>query len=379
MDHPPPDDHDLLSSFPDDQPASLARAVKGRGAASNPEGRFETVRHQAEDDGWSHALLDETAPRPRTEVTEERARSLISRNDSPDIHFTQAINPYRGCEHGCIYCFARPSHSYLNLSPGLDFETKLRAKSNLAEVLRIDLAKRGYVVSPINIGSNTDPYQPIEKRWRLTRAALQVLAECHHPCTIVTKNALVERDLDILVPMAGENLVQVFISINSLDNRLAAKLEPRASAPHRRIKAIRMLADAGVPVGVLVAPIIPALNDKDMEAVLEQAADAGARCAGYTTLRLPYELKALFREWLALHVPQRADHVMSLVQQMNGGRDYDSDFSTRMRGQGVFADLLRRRFDIASRRHGYARSRELVLDISRFVPPRKPSPQGDLF
>ena len=355
------------------------RAIKGRGAASNPEGRFETIRHDAEDDGWSHELLDETAPRPRTEVTEERARSVISRNDSPDIHFTQAINPYRGCEHGCIYCYARPSHSYLNLSPGLDFETKLRAKSNLAEVLRIDLAKRGYVVSPINIGSNTDPYQPIEKRWQLTRAALQVLAECHHPCTIVTKNALVERDLDILVPMARENLVQVFVSVNSLDNQLAAKLEPRASAPHRRIKTIRTLSDAGVPVGVLVAPIIPALNDKDMEAVLAQAAEAGACCAGYTTLRLPYELKALFREWLALHAPQRADHVMSLVQQMNAGRDYDSDFATRMRGQGVFADLLRRRFDIASRRHGYGRARELKLDSSRFVPPRKPSPQGDLF
>ncbi len=355
------------------------RAIKGRGAASNPEGRFETIRHHAEDDGWSHELLDETAPRPRTEVTEERARSVISRNDSPDIHFTQAINPYRGCEHGCIYCYARPSHSYLNLSPGLDFETKLRAKSNLAEVLRIDLAKRGYVVSPINIGSNTDPYQPIEKRWQLTRAALQVLAECHHPCTIVTKNALVERDLDILVPMARENLVQVFVSINSLDNQLAAKLEPRASAPHRRIKTIRTLSDAGVPVGVLVAPIIPALNDKDMEAVLAQAAEAGACCAGYTTLRLPYELKALLREWLALHAPQRTDHVMSLVQQMNAGRDYDSDFATRMRGQGVFADLLRRRFDIASRRHGYGRARELKLDSSRFVPPRKPSPQGDLF
>jgi DNA repair photolyase len=378
MEHAPPQD-ETPSADHREGSAPPPRALKGRGAASNPEGRFESIRHHAEDDGWSHALLDDTAPRPRTEVTEERARSVISRNDSPDIHFTQALNPYRGCEHGCIYCFARPSHSYLNLSPGLDFETKLRAKSNLADVLRIDLAKRGYVVSPINIGSNTDPYQPIEKRWRLTRAALQVLAQCHHPCTIVTKNALVERDLDILMPMARENLVQVFVSINSLDNQLAAKLEPRASAPHRRIKAIRTLADAGVPVGVLVAPIIPALNDKDMEAVLAQAADAGARCAGYTTLRLPYELKALFREWLVLHAPQRAEHVMSLVQQMNGGRDYDSDFSTRMRGQGVFADLLRRRFDIASRRHGYVRSRELQLDTTRFVPPKKPSPQGDLF
>ena len=355
------------------------QAIKGPGAASNPEGRFESIRHHAEDDGWQSLLLDETAPRPRTEVTEERARSVITRNDSPDIAFDQAMNPYRGCEHGCVYCFARPSHSYLNLSPGLDFETKIRAKTNLAEVLRAELAKPGYKVSPINIGSNTDPYQPVEKKWRLSRAALEVLAECHHPCTSVTKNALVERDLDLLAPMARENLVQVFVSVNSLDNHLAAKLEPRASAPHRRLKAIAALAEAGVPVGVLVAPIIPALNDKDMEAVLERAHAAGARCAGYTVLRLPWELKQLFREWLALHAPQRAEHVMSLVQQMNGGRDYDSDFRTRMRGQGVFAELLRKRFEVACRKHGFGRARELQLDCTRFAPPRKPSPQGELF
>jgi len=368
-----------MDELPPSPSLPTVRAHKGRGAASNPEGRFESIRHQAEDDGWQSALLDEDAPRPRTEVTEERARSVISRNDSPDIAFDQALNPYRGCEHGCIYCFARPSHSYLNLSPGLDFETKLRAKTNLAEVLRADLAKPGYQVSPINIGSNTDPYQPIEKKWRLTRAALEVLAECHHPCTIVTKNALVERDLDLLAPMARERLVQVFVSVNSLDNQLAAKLEPRASAPHRRLQAIATLAGAGVPVGVLVAPIIPALNDKDMEAVLERAHAAGARCAGYTTLRLPWELKQLFREWLALHAPQRAEHVMSLVQQMNGGRDYDADFRTRMRGQGVFAELLRKRFELACRRHGFGRARELSLDTVRFVPPRKASPQGELF
>ncbi|MEO7066167.1 MAG: PA0069 family radical SAM protein [Rhodanobacter sp.] len=362
---------------PDQLPTT--RFHKGRGAASNPEGRFESIRHQAEDDGWQSALLDEDNPRPRTEVTEERARSVISRNDSPDIDFTQAINPYRGCEHGCVYCFARPSHSYLGLSPGLDFETRLRAKVNLAEVLRSELSKPSYVVSPINIGSNTDPYQSVEKRLRLTRAALEVLAACQHPCTIVTKNAMVERDLDILVPMARANLVQVFFSINSLDNHLAAKLEPRASAPHRRMQAIRTLAAAGVPVGVLVAPIIPALNDRDMEAVIAQAAANGACSAGYTTLRLPHELKALFREWLALHAPQRAEHVMSLVQQMNGGRDYDSNFATRMHGQGVFADLLRRRFDLACRKHGLTRSRELQLDSTHFVPPRPLTPQGELF
>jgi DNA repair photolyase len=353
--------------------------IKGRGAASNPEGRFEHVRHQAEDDGWQSALLDEAAPRPRTEVTEEHARSVITRNDSPDIAFEQAMNPYRGCEHGCIYCFARPSHSYLNLSPGLDFETKLRAKGNLADVLRAELSKPGYVAKPINIGSNTDPYQPVERKWRLTRAALEVLAECRHPCTIVTKNALIERDLDILAPMAREKLVQVFVSVNSLDNRLASKLEPRASAPHRRLQAVQALTQAGVPTGVLVAPVIPALNDRDMEAVLERAAAAGANMAGYTVLRLPWELKALFREWLAIHVPQRAEHVMSLVRQMNGGRDYDSDFRSRMRGQGPFAQLLRRRFEVACRRHGFARARTLQLDGSHFTPPRRQSLQGELF
>ncbi len=355
------------------------QAIKGRGAASNPEGRFESVRHQAEDDGWQSALLDVDAPRPRTEVSDERARSVITRNDSPDIHFTQAMNPYRGCEHGCIYCFARPSHSYLNLSPGLDFETRIRAKGNLAEVLRAELARPGYAVNPINIGSNTDPYQPVEKRLRLTRAALEVLAACHHPCTLVTKNAMVERDLDLLAPMAERGLVQVFVSVNSLDNRLAARLEPRASAPHRRLRAIANLAGAGVPVGVLVAPIIPALNDRDMEAVLARAAEAGARCAGYTTLRLPWELKTLFRQWLELHVPQRAEHVMSLVRQMNGGREYDADFRTRMRGQGVFAQVLKRRFEVACRRHGFASTRSLELDATQFVPPRAASPQGELF
>ena len=353
--------------------------IKGRGAASNPEGRFETTRRHAEDDGWQSALLDESAPRPRTEVNEERARSIISRNDSPDVPFEQSINPYRGCEHGCIYCFARPSHSYLNLSPGLDFETRLFAKTNAAEQLARELAKPGYHCTPINLGANTDPYQPIERRYRLTRAILEVLATSDHPCTIVTKNALVERDLDLLVPMAEQHLVQVFVSCTQLDNHLAAKLEPRASAPHRRIRAIKTLNDAGVPCGVLVAPIIPALTDRDMEHVLGMASQAGARVAGYTVLRLPWELKTLFRQWLELNVPQRADHVMSLVRQMRGGRDNDPDFGTRMRGEGPFAELLRGRFDVACRRYGFRRTRELRLDCSRFAPPPKPSPQGALF
>ena len=358
----------------------MALPIKGRGASSYLPGRFETTTTDAVDDGWMSEEGEEfAAPRLRTDVRAETARSIISRNNSPDVGFEQSVNPYRGCEHGCSYCFARPSHAYLNLSPGLDFETKIRAKGNLAEVLRAELAKPGYVPKPINIGSNTDPYQPAEKHWRLTRAALELLAECRHPCTIITKNALVERDIDILAPMAHDDLVQVFVSVNSLDNRLAAKLEPRASAPHRRIEAIRTLHESGVPVGVLVAPIIPALNDSHMETVLEQAREAGACCAGYTVLRLPWELKQLFREWLALHAPGRADHVMSLVRQMNGGRDYDSDFRTRMRGQGVFADVLRRRFEVACRKHGFGRARERTLDASLFVPPRPSSPQGELF
>lgn len=356
-----------------------AQAIKGRGAASNPAGRFESTHHEAEDDGWQSALLDADAPRPRTRVDPERARSVITRNDSPDVGFDQALNPYRGCEHGCIYCFARPSHAYLNLSPGLDFETRIRAKTNLAETLRAELARPGYRVAPINIGSNTDPYQPAEKQHRLTRAALEVLASCHHPCTLVTKNAMVERDIDLLAPMAREGLVQVFVSVNSLDNRLAAKLEPRASAPHRRIRAITNLTAAGVPVGVLVAPLIPVINDRDMEAVLACAAEAGAVSAGYTVLRLPWQLKQLFREWLDLHAPQRAEHVMSLLRQMHHGRDYDPDFRTRMRGDGPFAAILARRFEVACRKHGYARSRSGFLETRRFVPPRKPSPQGELF
>ena len=353
---------------------------KGRGALSNPEGRFEATVHRAEDDGWVQPQGEDEAPaRPATTVSVERARSIISRNDSPDVPFEQSINPYRGCEHGCIYCFARPSHAYLNLSPGLDFETKLFAKTNAAEQLRRELSRSGYRCSPINLGANTDPYQPIERKLKITRSILEVLLETRHPCTLVSKNALVERDLDLLEPMAKQQLVHVFISCAHLDNRLASKLEPRASAPHRRIAAIRTLNDAGVPCGVLVAPIIPALNDRHMEHVLEAAAGAGARVAGYTTLRLPHELKQLFREWLAAHVPQRAEHVMSLVQQMNGGRDYDPDFRTRMRGQGVFAQLLSRRFEVACAKFGYARRGGVHLDTSKFTPSRAASPQGNLF
>ena len=351
--------------------------IKGRGAASNSEGRFETTAREAVDDGWEREA--EPAPHPATTVNEERARSIISRNESPDIPFEQSINPYRGCEHGCIYCYARPSHAYLNLSPGLDFETKLFVKTNAAELLRAEWAKPGYRVSPINLGANTDPYQPIERRYRITRQILEAMLEHRHPVSIVTKNAMVERDLDLLAPLARQNLVYVFVSVTSLDNKLASKLEPRASAPHRRIEAIRVLSEAGVPCGVLVAPIIPMLTDRWMEQILERARDAGAQMAGYTILRLPWELKTLVREWLELHFPERAEHVLSLVRQMRGGRDNDPRFGKRMRGEGEFAELIRQRFAIATRKFDLSRGRNLTLDCASFIAPRKATPQGELF
>ena len=351
--------------------------IKGRGAASNPEGRFESVAKTREDDGWHRDA--EPAPRPDTVVTEERARTIISRNDSPDIHFEQSINPYRGCEHGCIYCYARPSHGYLNLSAGIDFETKLFAKTNAAELLRKELAKPGYVPSPINLGANTDPYQPIERRYRITRSILEVLAEHNHPCTIISKNALIERDLDLLVPMSQAKLVHAFVSVTSLDNRLSSTLEPRASAPHRRLEVVANLNAAGVPCGVMVAPIIPMVTDRWIEQILERAAAAGAKHASYTVLRLPYELKDLFRDWLALNVPERAEHVMSLIRQMRGGKDNDARFGARMRGEGEFAELIRQRFRLACRRHGIDTVHELGLDTANFTPPGVVRPQGELF
>ena len=368
-----------MSRIQPDPPESVdrPRKIKGRGAASNPEGRFESRTSVAVDDGWERAA--EAVPHPRPTVTEEQARTIIARNDSPDIPFDQSVNVYRGCEHGCIYCYARPSHAYLNLSPGIDFETKLFAKTNAPELLRKELARPGYRVSPINLGANTDPYQPSERRYRLTRAVIEVLAEHRHPLTIVTKSALIERDLDLLAPLARQNLVYAFVSVTSLDNRLSAKLEPRASAPHRRVEALRALNDAGVPCGVLVAPIIPMLTDRWIEQILGHAHQAGARMAGYTVLRLPWELKQLVREWLELHFPERAEHVLSIVRQMRGGRDNDPRFGSRMRGEGEFAELIRQRFALATRRLGLARNRDLALDCSLFAAPRAASPQGELF
>ena len=348
-----------------------------RGALSQMQGRFETVERAAFDDGW--AREDEPLEPLQTTVTVERARSIISKNDSPDIPFDQSINPYRGCEAGCAYCYARPSHSYLELSPGLDFETKIFAKTNAAELLKEELAKPGYKVSPIAFGTNTDCYQPAERKYRITRQIMEILSECNHPLTIVTKFALVERDLDLLAPMARKNLVKVFVSIGTLDRTLARKLEPRAASPQRRLDTLRALSTASVPCGVMVAALIPALNDKTLEHVLEEAAKAGAQEAAYVILRLPNELKDIFKEWLAAHYPERADHVISIVRQMRGGKENDPRFGERMRGTGNFAELISKRFAIACKRfglngHGGGR-RVPELDCTRFVPP---SPAGQM-
>jgi DNA repair photolyase len=351
-------------------------ARKGRGATANPEGRFERTGREAFDDGWS-APEDDAALRPKTVVTPERVKSIISRNDSPDIPFTYSINPYRGCEHGCIYCYARPSHAYLNLSPGLDFETRIFAKVNAAERLLEELAKPSYHCETISIGANTDPYQPAEREWNITRSVLEVAAACNQPVGIVTKNALVERDLDILAPMAAMGLAAIYVSVTTLDADLARRMEPRASAPARRIAAIRRLADAGVPVGVMVAPVVPFLTDAELETTLEAAAQAGATQAGYILMRLPYEVKDLFKEWLDEHYPLKAAHVMSRVRAMRGGRENDPDFGSRMRGSGELAELLRARFERACRRLGLNRTRR-SLDTTRFKRPRADG-QLDLF
>jgi len=375
------------------------KVLKGRGTTAQPANRFAKERVEAVDDGWETSPADGGVPwetvsggpawfdpdgeapaHPQTTVTEERARSIVSHNDSPDVGFDSSINPYRGCEHGCIYCFARPTHAYLDLSPGLDFETKLYAKTNAAERLRVELARPKYRVSTIALGINTDAYQPSERSYRITRSVLEVLAEARHPVSIITKNALVERDLDLLAPMAREGLATVSFSVTTLDNHLAAKMEPRASAPHAKLRAMRALHEAGVPVGVMVAPVIPAITDPELETILEAAKASGAVSAGYVLLRLPHEIKDLFRDWLAQRFPDRAAHVMSLIRQMSGGKDYNPQFGARMRGAGPFAQLLQRRFLLATTRLGFGRLPALRCDL--FVapkPPEAPSPQASLF
>ncbi|MES2186068.1 MAG: PA0069 family radical SAM protein [Pseudomonadota bacterium] len=357
-------------------------ALKGRGAATRLAHRFESTARDAWDDGWGTLEAGEEGagaggrPPPATEVRFEDARTVISRNDSPDIPFDASLNPYRGCEHGCIYCFARPTHSYLNLSPGLDFETRIIAKRNIAEVLRGEMAKRSYQPSHIAIGTATDCYQPVERELRLTRAVLEVMRETGHPFGLVTKSSAVERDLDLIAPMAARRLAAVYITITTLDARLARILEPRAAAPYRRLQTIRTLAAAGVPVGVSVGPQIPFITE-DMEKVLEAAREAGARSAFYTVVRLPWEVAPLFRQWLELHYPDRAARVMARIQEMRGGQDYNADFATRMKGSGLWADLIRQRFEKACRRLGFNRDR-LIMDADQF---RRPDVggQGALF
>ena len=313
-----------------------------------------------------------------TSVVEETARTIISRNSSPDIAFEQSINTYRGCEHGCIYCYARPSHAYLGLSPGLDFETRLFSKHNSADLLRQELAKKGYVCKPIALGANTDPYQPIERDRRLTRRILEVLLECRHPVTITTKSALIERDLDLLAIMAEKRLVQVQISLATLDRNLARLLEPRATAPERRIRTISCLSQTGIPVTVLIAPVMPFLTDHELEALIQQAAVAGAARADYILLRLPLELKELFADWLEVHYPEKRQHVLSLLSQMHGGKLYDCEFVHRQSGSGLFAELLRQRFRLAIKRNRLTHQ-ILALDCGQFIPPRLDPRQLSLF
>ena len=361
-------------------PSSPKLVSKGRGATLNMQGRFESQSAVWFDDGWGEdEAVERAARRPPTVIHIEQARSIISKNDSPDIRFDQSINPYRGCEHGCIYCYARPTHSYLNLSPGLDFETQIFAKRNAVELLKKEISKRGYQPSPINFGANTDPYQPIEKRERITRGLIEVLAECDHPLTIVTKNALVCRDIDLLAPMAAKKLVTVFVSISQLDNDLTRILEPRASAPANRLRTVRELARAGIPTAVLVAPIIPFINDEYVERVLEAAHEAGAVAASYTIIRLPYELKELWKDWLNTHFPDRADRVMQRIRDLRGGRENVSEFGARMKGQGIWGDLIRQRFRKTSARLGLAASNLPTLDVMQFRPPRGGSTQTELF
>jgi DNA repair photolyase len=353
-----------------------AHPRKGRGAPSNPDPRYASERREAIDDGWGPA--DPEPPPLRTEVSLERARRILSYNRSPDIPFDRSINPYRGCEHGCVYCYARPTHAYLDLSPGLDFESRLTAKPDAARRLREELARPDYRCRFIALGANTDPYQPIERRFGITRELIEVLAEHRHPLAVVTKSSLVERDIDLLAPMAREGLAEVYLSITTLDRGLAQSMEPRASAPQRRLETLRRLSAAEIPSGVLFAPVIPALNEGELEAVLTAAAESGARYAGYVLLRLPYEVRELFEQWLETHEPLKADRVMNRVRDMRGGRENDPAFGTRMRGTGVFAELIRRRFDLACKRLGLSRSSR-ALDCSKFRPPDAMPGQLTLF
>lgn len=359
-------------------PASVVRPLlfRGRGATLRPDGRFESQRREVFEDGWDRPDEEEDRALP-TELIIDTAKSVISKNTSPDISFELSINPYRGCEHGCIYCFARPSHSYLGFSPGLDFETKITYKPDAVAVLRKELAHKAYRCSPIALGINTDGWQPIERKLRLTRSLLEVLVECRHPVVIVTKSSLIERDIDLLADMARDNLVKVVFSVTTLDRELARRMEPRAATPQRRLEAMRTLHEAGVPVGALFAPLIPALNDHEMEAVFAAVKAHGGESAHYTMLRLPHELADMFSPWLRTHYPDRAEHVMSIIRQMRGGKDYDSSFGKRMTGEGIFAEIYAKRARLALERLGFNQHRR-ELNTAAFKPPQD-GPQMSLW
>ncbi|MFM0323926.1 PA0069 family radical SAM protein [Caballeronia glebae] len=375
-----------MSSPDREYPVAPPAPLKGRGAVTNVQGRYEKDERERVDDGWLHATdaENESAPPLRTQVFEERAKTILTRNSSPDIPFSVSLNPYRGCEHGCIYCFARPTHSYLGLSPGLDFESRIYAKINAPELLERELAKPNYEPEPIALGVNTDAYQPVERDLQLTRRVIRVLHDCGHPFAAITKSSLIERDIDLLAPMAERGQMMAAITVTTLDADIARTLEPRAATPSRRLRTIRTLAEAGIPVGVSIAPVIPFVTEPDMERVLEACAEAGATSASYIVLRLPWEVAPLFKDWLAAHFPDRAERVMSRVRDMRGGKDYDSNFATRMKGEGLWADMLKQRFQKATKRLGLNARQRGILDMSEFQRPAQrasppPSPQLDLF
>lgn len=355
------------------------RAQKGRGAVSNRAGRYEPQLYERIDDGWTQPEQEEDGPPPlRTTLTRDTTRTIIARNNSPDISFDRSINPYRGCEHGCVYCFARPTHAWLGLSPGLDFETRLLFKPDAARLLEAELRRPGYRPQVMAMGTNTDPYQPVERELKITRSILEVLSAFNHPVGIVTKSALVARDIDILAPMAEKKLARVYLSVTTLDRELARTLEPRAATPWKRLATVRRLHEAGIPVGVMVAPIIPALTDSEIERILEQAAAHGAEGAGYVMLRLPLEIKELFEEWLQAHAPRKAARVLSLVRQTRGGALYDPRWRKRQTGTGPYAELIGKRFQLACHRFGLNRTRT-DFDLSLFKPPARAGDQLTLF
>lgn len=349
--------------------------IKNRGAISNPEGRFEKQTREEFDDGWFLNEEDETLPPLETTLLQDRAKSVITHNDSPDIGFEQSINPYRGCEHGCIYCYARPSHAYMNMSPGLDFETKIFYKVDAAKLLEQELSKPKYICKPIILGANTDPYQPAESKLQVTRSILEILNRYHHPVVIITKSSMIERDIDILSDMAKRHLAKVAVSVTTLSTPLKQILEPRTSTPKARLRAIHNLTNAGIPVRVMAAPMIPMINDAELEKILQSAKNAGALHASYTFIRLPYEVKDLFKEWLATHFPERAKHVMSIIKQMRGGKEYDATFGKRMRGEGEFANLLEMRFQLACKRFKLNCEPSFSLDTQSF---KRPNLSGQL-